>query len=442
MNETEENVTCEFCSKVVDKDASYTHDNDLHCEDCYHERYMMCESCESIASVENVHNVDDKVICDSCYDNDYFTCSNCNTVDVNDNAHTAYNEIYCERCFSESYFYCEGCDIFVSHDAASEDENGYIVCESCAEPKISFVDSPTFKVNKSKRFVGIEVEYIGRDSIDFSELGYRKSDGSVSATDGDGDGWEFASQPMNGDKLLNNIDELCTRFKESNAYVNNSCGFHVHLDMRDSTRQEQANVFRFWKLYQQLFFDVCSRSRHSSSYCKAIPESVDFDHATMRLDRYSALNVHAMSKYGTFEIRLHQGTIDPIKIKNWCLLLVNFFDVFSKINCTDEKYKEISEMSKRKKLIYLFQSIKIPLSLKKYIVKRILRFKHKGYEGYFYREPVQLLLKLNYPEKLDIDHVFKRALSDNIYCQEYIRNLIVAVDDEQLSSYVHITNGD
>jgi hypothetical protein len=58
------------------------------------------------------------------------------------------------------------------------------------------------------------------------------------------------------------------------------------------------------------------KSRSKSNYCK---KGYSYD------NRYSAINCTSISKFSTVEIRMHSGTTDFDKIKNWCTILKTIF---------------------------------------------------------------------------------------------------------------------
>ena len=72
---------------------------------------------------------------------------------------------------------------------------------------------------------------------------------------------------------------------------------------------------------------LSSSSRRNNHYCKAatwdsvylqgISDMEGWQSFTARLDRYAWVNLHAYNKHGTFEVRLHNATLDGEKVCNW-----------------------------------------------------------------------------------------------------------------------------
>lgn len=377
MVQTTTNIQCYECEcEVLDADK-VIQNNQIYCQVCFDDNFSTCTDCDKIISHDDELIANDSIYCSDCFNESFFECSSCNSVNSNDYRESHDSDDYCQDCFSDSYTFCTDCNESVARDDALDyDTEPY--CEDCyrSKTKIKFTTSDTFNINKSRRFVGIELEYIQIYEPNFGSLGIIKDDGSVSAKDGsNGEGQEFVTYPCNGDLLLKNIDTICKEFKDSEAYINSTCGFHVHLDMRESSLIERERIYRAFQFFESIFFDMTSQSRRDNTYCKSL-KGLHYRTALIS-DRYRSLNLNAFSKYQTFEIRLHQGTINPEKIKNWVTLLLNFFDTFQNI---DINYQELTA---REKLIVLFQQVKIPLKLKKYMVNRIKKFLTPYTDKYF-----------------------------------------------------------
>jgi hypothetical protein len=58
-------------------------------------------------------------------------------------------------------------------------------------------------------------------------------------------------------------------------------------------------------------------------------------------ERYSWFNVYALSCHGTFEIRLHEGTLDSKRITSWVKAHLRFADFVQ-----DMKFRQIRAMFK------------------------------------------------------------------------------------------------
>jgi hypothetical protein len=118
--------------------------------------------------------------------------------------------------------------------------------------------------------------------------------------------------------LIANVCSIVTTYAAGR--VNKSCGLHVHLDQRQVTKD--VAIARFDRLVkaQELLFRLVAPSRLDNTYCKP---SRSFDSQ----NRYHVINgKHAYQAHRTLEVRLHQGSLDAIKILAWIDLLIAIHD--------------------------------------------------------------------------------------------------------------------
>lgn len=54
-----------------------------------------------------------------------------------------------------------------------------------------------------------------------------------------------------------------------------------------------------------------------------------------RQDRYRTLNIVSYEKYGTFEVRQHQGTLNSKKVVNWIRLILSIAKTATEMNMLD-----------------------------------------------------------------------------------------------------------
>jgi hypothetical protein len=115
------------------------------------------------------------------------------------------------------------------------------------------------------------------------------------------------------------ISKVCRILRSVHARVNDSCGLHVHLDMRGRSQRDKETSFRSLYNILDMMAKVVEPSRLESEYCllNESPYLVDNN------DRYSAINSTALRKYNTLEVRLHHGTISARDLIHWSDLLVH-----------------------------------------------------------------------------------------------------------------------
>lgn len=109
--------------------------------------------------------------------------------------------------------------------------------------------------------------------------------------------------------------------KEIKADVNDSCGLHVHLDMRNRKVLDSVN-----KLLnvQPLMLKAVPKSRRNNTYCMPVtPKSIVDGY---RIDKYHVINTAPLEDLNTIEVRVHEGTVNTEEIYKWCKFLIQTVD--------------------------------------------------------------------------------------------------------------------
>lgn len=101
-------------------------------------------------------------------------------------------------------------------------------------------------------------------------------------------------------------------FRIARLKVNESCGLHVHLDMR---QRDVDNCFQKLLNFQDALFAVVNKDRWNNSYCRRT--------GVTERRHHMAINMMAYEEHETLEIRMHHGCIDTDQIEKWIRLLLN-----------------------------------------------------------------------------------------------------------------------
>ena len=214
---------------------------------------------------------------------------------------------------------------------------------------------------KIKKYVGIEIEFVSLFNLSDCRNKLREhkmhkwcdivTDGSIEGPSGEdlrSDEWNDQSLWGLELRILSTEGDLSKRMpivqeflNEVAMQVNESCGLHVHLDMRNRDIETVAKIFLN---RQQEFRGMVPYHRQESTYCHPLREDslyeerieqLPFDwrtatyprkvtkiFTTRKSGRYSDINVTAYNKHKTIEIRIHEGTLDCSEILNWCKYLI------------------------------------------------------------------------------------------------------------------------
>lgn len=121
--------------------------------------------------------------------------------------------------------------------------------------------------------------------------------------------------------LEQTVKTICKVLKQVKAEVNESCGLHVHLDMRNRNPVKAYN-----NLYhvQKLLYKMHKTRKLNSPYA-VFQEHQTLYAALADLEntvRYRGINVCSLPEHQTLEVRIGAGSIDAEEIINWSALLI------------------------------------------------------------------------------------------------------------------------
>lgn len=234
----------------------------------------------------------------------------------------------CRRLFSlgicvncQGFYYCPNCARSQLHTCPSCLRLLYRgdLCSQC-RPREAATWHPAPVACGSGRCFGIELETSscnGYRSLRGQTCFGAKHDSSIS-------GMEFVSPVLCGDRGLTEVTTFCKNAKDLGFTVDGDCGYHLHIDMREtSTDQRKAIAYAYRLTYPFWASFVNSFRANDCRYCKAPSYRGDellrddFDYFCRCSDRYEFVNLAAYRTHKTFEIRGHQGTLNPVEILNW-----------------------------------------------------------------------------------------------------------------------------
>lgn len=218
-------------------------------------------------------------------------------------------------------------------------------------------------------YIGVEIEFCHPDTekLERTEMAHAlyelgldkfvtlKTDGSIRPNSGD-TGKEITVLAKQSE-ITEVINKLCKYLVSAGAYVNDSCGLHVHLDMR---HRDVNRAYNNLVAAQSVLYKMVPASRKSNDYCRPTRGRV-FSRSS-RAGRYRGVNPLAYREHTTLEVRLHSGTINASKITNWVNLLAAIADA-PKLEASPRSVKSLALIAR------------LPDSLVRYVNSRIDRFK-------------------------------------------------------------------
>ena len=161
------------------------------------------------------------------------------------------------------------------------------------------------------------------------------------------------------------VDRVCAVLNRAQAYVNKSCGMHVHLDMRS---REPKRCYKRLLCSLDILYELVPPVRRYNKYCLHNDPEDSFVATPLppggRESRYAAVNTYSYAKHQTLEIRLHGGTTNPNKIKKWVELLLLILNTNNSV-----EYRALPEF---------IAAFKVPDELASYMLDRQALFKKSG----------------------------------------------------------------
>ena len=158
-------------------------------------------------------------------------------------------------------------------------------------------------------------------------------DGSLSS----GSGVEVVSPVLRGADGFDQVRKVCAALATVNARVDRTCGFHVHVGVRDfATVDFMKRLAVDYAHFENVIDMVMPASRRGSAntYCCSMREFIAAINAARSMDslqsvlttRYTKLNLTSFWRHGTVEFRQHGGTTEADKMINWVKLCLRMVD--------------------------------------------------------------------------------------------------------------------
>lgn len=236
----------------------------------------------------------------------------------------------CGKCKSQGFALCQkqGCA------GLAKDAGKFVFCDqhhplpasSLWRKGIVPTGGPPFLHTRSWRSWGVELEcYLDRGAR--VPEGWKLPSGWGKGTDGSisppyrTQSAEFRSPPYYGDRgLVQMVKDIWAIRRAGWGGVNRSTGTHLHISMDGCDDDDYRAIFRFAKHFEDQVFDLVAPSRRDNSYAKRLGGRLNLR------DRYRWANFCALREFGTIEIRLHQGTVHPIRVRMWACLMLKLIE--------------------------------------------------------------------------------------------------------------------
>ena len=152
-------------------------------------------------------------------------------------------------------------------------------------------------------------------------------------------GWEVASRVMSSAADLRTGTDVVSAMQRAGAKVDRRCGFHVHVEVADFTKDQVATMIQWWVKFERFITDVLDPSRKHNNYCEQASCNFTGNMAYSTADTLNCncgrgalntaiINWHSEpnSGYRRVEFRIAQGTNNFVDVKNWVRFLLTFVE--------------------------------------------------------------------------------------------------------------------
>lgn len=191
--------------------------------------------------------------------------------------------------------------------------------------------------------IGIEIEVEGRNLPRGTVIQDRSMAEATEAVwntheDGSlrGESAEYVlSQPITIEELEPSVQKLWDHLSREGTTLrpSNRTSTHVHINVQGMTFNTLTSYLMLWTIFEQALINICGEDRKNNHFCLSSKELGDWLLETWKnalqkgafnwTDRhkYSALNLSALSKFGSFEFRCMRTIESVNQIVDWCKVL-------------------------------------------------------------------------------------------------------------------------
>ena len=184
------------------------------------------------------------------------------------------------------------------------------------------------------------------------------------------DTFELVSPILAGEAGLKELETVCWVLDLCDVKVNDSCGFHVHMDAAGFSMETWKNLALTYKHLEPVIDSFMPGSRRNNQYCQSlhgISDRAIRDASTItdlqcvfNNRRYYKLNLEAYSRHQTVEFRQHSGTTNYTKMEKWIRFLNGLVTFASAASLPDRTtWESLPFLGEKEKLFFKLRTKKL-----------------------------------------------------------------------------------
>ena len=214
-----------------------------------------------------------------------------------------------------------------------------------------------------KGSLGVEIECEGKNLNPIDTDTWRtERDGSLRGEYPHCSSEYVMRQPVTALRLTKAIDELISHQAKATLEFSFRTSVHVHVNVQEYTVDEMLAFLYACLLLEEPLMNFCGETRKGNRFCLRVKDAEGYDKTLNSLFergwrtvrdlngdniRYSAINIHALKKYGSIEFRGMRGNMDRDVLIPWCNTLLNIRNTATKLGSPVAVYNEFIKKGNR-----------------------------------------------------------------------------------------------
>jgi len=206
-----------------------------------------------------------------------------------------------------------------------------------------------FGLIETKGTFGVEVEVEGSPRTEDLPNWNATRDGSLR---GSGALEYVLRQPVSLDAAKKAVQDLYNNIKQSGGKIRRSmrAGIHVHVNCQDLTIRQLGTVIAAYYAFEEVLTERFGEDRVGNLFCLRLADAEyistalhrafvnkNFDSLTSDNIRYAAMNLNALSRYGSLEFRAMETPTTPGSILEW-------IDILARLRETHASFSDASDL--------------------------------------------------------------------------------------------------
>lgn len=197
----------------------------------------------------------------------------------------------------------------------------------------------------SDSLIGVEIEleglhdlpHITRAQQEYTKYWNIVKDGSLR---GEGNAEFVLAEPLGGKDLVRSLlnFERTVRTKKWEPDLSDRTSVHIHVDVRDLTKDEVRNFVLLFIIFERVLFKYAGPDRNDNIFCQGfeysqgilpditqqfkVPDEV-FNRHLVNFEKYAACNLKSITTHGSLEFRLHVGEFRASRLLEWINILLS-----------------------------------------------------------------------------------------------------------------------